>query len=325
LEPVTPLRIGAHGRVFILCPSRLATGGPESLHLLGHELGRLGHDARMCYLPKREHPTPLAYRDYHIARADEVVDDPAHLLIVSEIWTQRLRPFARIQKAIWWLSVDNYLLAARRNPFDFTSERVIHLVASDYARRFLCERGVTSPLECSSYVHRRFVSAGNGPRAPRVLFNPKKPSPLLDAVRAAAPDLSFAAIEGLDREGLADLFGSSRVYVDFGPHPGKERLPREAALAGCCVVTGRRGSADGEVDVPIPSRYKFDDRGALGSALVADVANTLRACVSQYDERIGDFASYRDHVLAEKDRFERAVAAIFGERRRQGPENLAGA
>ena len=30
---------------------------------------------------------------------------------------------------------------------------------------------------------------------------------------------------------LRDLFGSSKLYIDFGEHPGRDRIPREAAAS----------------------------------------------------------------------------------------------
>ena len=36
-----------------------------------------------------------------------------------------------------------------------------------------------------------------------------------------------------------------------------DRLPREAALAGCIVLTNREGAANFDKDVPIPSEFKF--------------------------------------------------------------------
>ena len=37
------------------------------------------------------------------------------------------------------------------------------------------------------------------------------------------------------------------------------RIPREAAMCGCCVITNRNGSAANNVDVQIADKYKFDN------------------------------------------------------------------
>ena len=56
---------------------------------------------------------------------------------------------------------------------------------------------------------------------------------------------------------VTNLLCRAKVYIDFGPHPGMDRLPREAALAGCIVLTNREGAAGYDVDVPLPTEFKF--------------------------------------------------------------------
>lgn len=50
----------------------------------------------------------------------------------------------------------------------------------------------------------------------------------------------------------------SMIYIDFGEHPGKDRIPREAAMRDLIVITGRDGAAVNDVDVSIPKKYKID-------------------------------------------------------------------
>ena len=47
--------------------------------------------------------------------------------------------------------------------------------------------------------------------------------------------------------------------MDFGYHPGKDRMPREAALFGNCIITNQKGSAKNNLDIPIKSKYKFSE------------------------------------------------------------------
>ena len=75
---------------------------------------------------------------------------------------------------------------------------------------------------------------------------------------------------------MACAFASPRrgqVYIDFGHHPGQDRLPREAAACGCLVVTGTRGSAGFHADVPLPPALKLahplDDLEATADAILA--------------------------------------------------------
>lgn len=49
----------------------------------------------------------------------------------------------------------------------------------------------------------------------------------------------------LSAEEVQAMLKKSKVYIDFGGHPGMEHIPREAALAGRIIVTNRAGSAGG--------------------------------------------------------------------------------
>ena len=74
------------------------------------------------------------------------------------------------------------------------------------------------------------------------------------------------------------LLARARVYIDFGHHPGQDRLPREAAQCGCVVVTGMRGSAGLFADVPLPQYLKIEEPLAeLNETVARILAVTLRA------------------------------------------------
>ena len=49
------------------------------------------------------------------------------------------------------------------------------------------------------------------------------------------------------------------IYIDFGEHPGKDRIPREAALRNLIVITNRNGAAVNNIDVPIDNMFKIDN------------------------------------------------------------------
>ncbi|WP_216074700.1 hypothetical protein, partial [Acinetobacter baumannii] len=99
----------------------------------------------------------------------------------------------------------------------------------------------------------------------------------------------------------------AKVYIDFGEHPGKDRLPREAAMMGTVVVVGMRGAAAFDEDVTLPPAYKLaiDDRlpaafGTLIDAVMADFATHQTA------QR-----RYRHIIEAEREVFAQQVRDVF--------------
>jgi hypothetical protein len=90
-----------------------------------------------------------------------------------------------------------------------------------------------------------------------VVVNPAKDAGLL---RPFVQSGRFQVVElgGMDSQGVSEVLHASKVYVDFGKHPGRDRLPREAALAGCLVMSTYIGSATYWEDMPLSNWYKFE-------------------------------------------------------------------
>ncbi len=65
------------------------------------------------------------------------------------------------------------------------------------------------------------------------------------------PGWTFVPLENMSKQEVRALMQQSRYYIDFGHHPGKDRLPREAAASGCVVLTLRAGAAQFFDDVPL--------------------------------------------------------------------------
>jgi hypothetical protein len=100
--------------------------------------------------------------------------------------------------------------------------------------------------------------AGLEMRARCVAYNPAKGLPATQRViRALDGVTTFHPIKGLTHAETVELLKGSLIYLDLGGHPGRDRLPREAAVAGCVVLVGKRGAAANDIDIPIPDEYKL--------------------------------------------------------------------
>ncbi len=312
------------------------TAGPEALHQLVADLNQMGQQASIVYHPfDRSYETPAPYRQYN-APIDIYADEPGTLLVFPEIFTvEALRPRSA-QVAIWWMSVNNftgvrygrpwrdklrywkYLLRGKR-PWGGVRalSHLRHFAQSDYARDFLQREGVQSlPLSdpIPHYTDRAYLDSlpmrmASAIRSDVILFNPKKGAPITAALKAAYPQWRFEPLVGLDRAQLAEAFLTSKLYIDFGHHPGKDRLPREAALHGCGVITARHGSAANPVDLPIPERYKLDVKDVQFIQLFGDAARSIL-----YDHATcqRELAHYRTVISEEPASFHRQIVEAFG-------------
>jgi hypothetical protein len=307
-------RIYHHTKIYILCPANAVSGGPEAIHQLIHKLRKFGHEAYIVYLPTVEDPRPAEYRNYevdHVA-ADYIEDSAEHILIVPEVWPHMLRHCRHIQKGIWWLSAHNFPREAEKQ-FQFSQTEkaeVVHLAQSRYAEHFLFRQGARYVHPLTDYLNRsHFQDQAESGRQDRVLYSIKGWG-MVEKLKLVQPAIKWVALENMSPQEVRSLMADSKVYVDFGFHPGKDRMPREAAVNGCCVIVGMRGAAVIHQDIPIPNAYKFN----MDPFDMAGVILTIEDCMLNYEKRIKDFESYIRTIQLNEVQFEIEVRQIFGVR-----------
>jgi len=303
-------------KLYVLCPQGLVTGGAEALHQLVHHARKLNHEAYICYYDRSEQVTE-AYRNYNVTVARVPLDASDATVVVAETHPDGLATIDKARRAVWWLSVDNYFAAREPEaspPYDETSsflaglchpsKRITHLAQSEYAQQFLLRRGVRARM-LTDYLSAPFLArateAQQQAKKDVVLYNPKKGLAFTERLMEASKGvLEWVPIQGLSADGVAELLAESKLYVDFGEHPGRDRIPREAAISGCCVITGTRGAAGNDVDIPIPQRFVLAEGMPDVVQRFIDLSmDTMR----RFDEVSGEFASYRETITNQETLF----------------------
>ena len=110
----------------------------------------------------------------------------------------------------------------------------------------------------------------------------------------------------MKREEVISLLKKTKVYIDFGNHPGKDRIPREAAILGCCVITNRKGSANYQKDIPIYQRYKVSE-----NTDIPEIVDIIKDCLKNYKLRYKNFDNYRKVIKKEYKKFIKDADKIF--------------
>jgi len=327
------LNIYKDTKIFVFAPANTATGGPELLHQLTYQLRILGFDAFMYYYGRNKHLCPVhnEYKKYNNPYVDYIEEDEKNIMIVPENQTKFLYNYNKIQKVIWWLSVDNFY-KAHNNPvfwkrflkkllyavgilkvYKFERSDIVHFVQSEYAKQHLLKKNIKDIYFLGDYLNEYFINRqlNKTEKEDIVIYNPKKGIEFTKKIIKIARDIKFTPIENMTRKEVADLLSRAKVYIDFGNHPGKDRIPREAAILGCCVILGKRGSAANPYDVPIPERYKF----AVSQSNIQRIVETIRYCINNYNEVYNDFETYRDIIRQEPQKFIEDLSAIFTKRK----------
>jgi hypothetical protein len=320
-------------KIFIVAQAGAVSGGPEVLHQLGDCLNRHDRRAWMLYRPfGKAHEIPAEYSRYNVkpARLHDV--EPGDVVILPEVCASLVDRFPMAQIYMWWLSVDFFfdeaahtpplgILGARalvKSQLTTMRERVAcHLYQSEYARQFLESASLGPAVRLADYLADEYVAAASKsrqkPREDLVVFNPakgrKRTKAILRALdRSGGRKPQIVPIKGMTRDEVCDLLGRAKLYLDFGGHPGKDRIPREAAALGACVLVNRRGSAANPVDVPISPNFKVDDREPGFEKLAVDRIHML---IEDYEHQASRFDDYRHSIALEPATFLDDVRSVF--------------
>lgn len=329
------IQITNNSTVYVVCPAYNKTGGTELAHQLVYEMCRQGVHALITYYGNEKEKMNPAFKIYVSVyeRLDRVRDSPENVLILPEIRQDLIVDFTWIQKCVWWMSVNNYL---KRNGIKgfyqyFGLLRTVrhlmlghikiggikininipHLYQSEYAHQFLLEHGVTETYQLSDYINQSYLEDENKcgmTREDNVLYNPKKGIEFTKKLMRQSPQFNWIPIQNMTTEDVRDILRKSKVYIDFGNHPGKDRFPREAAISGCCVITGKRGSAGYHKDIPIADEFKFEDTDQNVEAIIRRIGE----CLVHYDAESCKFEAYRNFIRNEYLIFKQDIANIIG-------------
>lgn len=306
--------------IYIFCPRCDATGGTELMHQLGYTLNLLGFEAAMIYYEAGEKRGPVShphFAKYHVPIVEEVVDARDTIAVFPEPMAKYMDDVcAQLelgQKVLWWLSVDGAKMSPEDEENLSKHDDIIHMVQSYYARDYVNKKiGVPEDkiLYLSDYINSMFLNIKNDfPRENVVLFNPRKGFPRTSQlIMKSGAGIAWRALNDIVPSDVPEILSRAKVYIDFGGHPGKDRFPREAAVCGCRIITGRRGSAAFHDDVPIPEELKFDD-----DAPDQQILSMIYLLTKNYDTSGALYEEYIDFIKEEFHTFEADVFSIFHE------------
>lgn len=326
------IELSKKSKIYIAAPAGVATGGPELLHQLAFELKSSGYDVSMYYWPNcNTYPIHSNYVGYGIKKADYIIEHSDNVIILPETLAYLARNLRKIQIVVWWLSIDFYFLSRKgfrgwitRALFFKLGIRAYHLNKSDlqnvklhlfqsfYAYLFLKKNKINACTRLSDYLYSSFLETTVNLREKRniVAYNPKKGLHFTKRLIAACPEISFVPIENMSRNEVGELLRRAKVYIDFGFHPGKDRIPREAAASMSCVITSNEGSAENNVDLPIPQEFKFK----ANDGSIESIRLKIMQCFHSFNVELDKQNAYRETIRLEQKIFKDDFEKIFGPR-----------
>lgn len=310
-------------KIVIICPGNLVTGGPELIHQFVDRINENGSSASVLYHPFNEvFDIPEPYTKYNVDVCNlEQIKNVECCFVIPETSTKYISQLPGNNFHIWWLSVDNYTNFKKNSffkKFKLKVRRMLkkpnlpltlnqmkqykHWVQSFYAKEFLQKNQIKSQM-LSDFLNEEHLNQKFTPdiKENKICYNPKKGYEVTKTLMSAYPHFEFIPIQNMTAADVSKLLQQCKVYIDFGTHPGKDRIPREAAMAGCVVITGIKGSARNSYDIAVGQQYKIDEKQLDFCSVTG---NLIQNIFDDFDSHVNNFESYRNKIRNEKKEFE---------------------
>ena len=296
--------------VLILCPAGVVTGGPESLHQIAHEMNTIkGVHARMWYRYVGEDVVqPKEYVRYGVDYVTKFPKDYEGVVIFPEIWANETTDpmYRKCIKVVNWAGVDVYYWnndIHQQGKF-LQCKDSIHSCHSVYAMEHLLSKGVEPEriLKVADVLNEDFFKQYDEvPRNNIVLYNPVevKLTDFQKVVMRRAKDegIVFKPIKDMTRAEVIDTMRHAKLYLDLGVFSGRERLPREAVMCGCCIITSTSGAAGHYEDMKISDTYKFD----TDANNVVNIVKRIKYILKNYNACMSEFDAFRQSIKADHE------------------------
>lgn len=256
------------------------------MHQLVDSIRRQGGEAYLAPMPGYENKSP-AQRYSHYDVSDCLPRD-GDTIVVPEIAVSLLDNFPNSDKYIWWL-------AAGYHEADAT-----HLCQSEYAGSVI-NNNSQNFYKLSDYTV--LYEKPDIKKDGSIAYSGRKGAEYMVPVMERMTKTKFVKIDGMSRNEVAEVLSRADIYLDLGSHPGKDRMPREAALMDALVITSTEGSAGHHEDVPIATKA---DR-----ANPEEVINTICAVWTNRGYYLNKQKEYVSIIKKEKEVFDEEVRRIF--------------
>ncbi|MBS7805560.1 hypothetical protein KIH24_13385 [Rhizobiales bacterium TNE-4] len=326
------MRHPRYNSVILLCPIA-ATGGPEAIHQLAQIINENGGCAELVYFDNNSNlfigpdhiitnPTLSEnfvnhFRPYNPRRSDIVHFDDNCLVVFPELYALLASEFRGAQKAVWWLSIDNFTdvtplfqYASVRESY-FSDQSILHFYQSDYARSYLLANKASRLAPLFDFIPESYilqeVELPTVYKQRRVAFFPQKGQSLAKLFIETAPDLDFIPIQNMTRNEVSETLKKSWIYIDFGHHPGKDRVPREAAASGCLILLHHKGAALHYNDHPLSDDFLF----TYGDIISGELASRVRRLLEKPADHLLYQLPYRQKIRCDHAEFLVQVRNIF--------------
>jgi hypothetical protein len=306
-------------KYYILSPWA-ETGGPEALHQLCSTLNDLGENAFIYYYGNGHYDQIHSeefvpkYSGYNLKNSDigniSDLDKENHVVIVPEVFPSRLiQDFQNSRIVFWRLSIFTHGQELDLPIF----QKVYHGCQSDTQFKILKDSKLFDKSKyfmLSDYINEIYISTEKKilkDRKNQVLYNPRKGFKYTQLIINSLSNkgINFVPITGMSNDQMKNLILESKVYIDFGDHPGKDRIPRECASGGCVVITGTQRCGANSKDISIEEKFEYNQD--TDSYDYQKIGEFVLEVLDNYQIYFENQKKYRNIIRKEKKTFIKEV------------------
>ncbi len=186
----------------------------------------------------------------------------------------------------------------------------INLSHSEYQFKTLKNKNIKSVYLSDSINNKYFAASKRISLKSKkniICYNPRKSSAFFDRFIKLNSDIKFIPLTGLNLNQLITILSKSKIYMDFGFHPGQDRLPREAAILKNCIITNKEGSAAIFQDVPIADEFKFNERKSSHEKIRVKIDQIF----DSFPKELKKFERYRKFLHSQEKKYVSQIANLF--------------
>lgn len=327
-------------RFIIDLPVATVTGGPEALHQLGRCLLDLGYEVGLSPL---SNPTvkgsPSAFAHYDVPWIPAGAVQSEDNIVCAEMAPWPLQSPRKGRRILWWLSVDNSpmfrshrdlikcragennlsatkiasllksMAAEKVRRLYFSNKNIEHWAQSTYAHQIITQRINKKVSIVTDYINYDCPEFTSSQLRPFDVAFLKSKSPLAVELKELMTNIKWVEIHDMSPSEVRAALNSTKMFLDLGWHPGKDRMPREAALSGCLVLVAARGAAAHYSDMPIPREHLLKHSGWR---LLHESQIKIPALLSDLTNNKDSQEFYRSMIKKQRRRFYEEVQIAVG-------------
>jgi hypothetical protein len=193
------------------------------------------------------------------------------------------------------------------NRFDEIKQSNFHLAQSKYAYDYL-KKKLNKIDYLSDFIREDITNTNinNVKKENIVCYYPFKSNNFMNLILDKL-EYKFVPLTNLNNNKIKETLLKSKIYIDIGSHPGKDRLPREAVILGNCIITNKKGSARNNEDLAIPGEFKFKEKYSN----IYRIKKKINLIFNDYNKEYSKFNFYKSKILNEKKIFKEEISKLF--------------